>query len=333
MVFIYKPLSEKRNLCTLVKFIAALLVVNGHLFLFGRSQMEFMVPFMDVGACCVSLFFFFSGYGLMASFRSKGSAYLKNFGTRRLVRLIIPLLTAYCVSLIVYAWLVRPIDWQNVFSTLLWGGPYLRYSWYVTEIIVVYFLFYITMKLPIEQKHRLLALSALIVILMVSLYLARQPIWYIESLPGFIMGIWWEFYERRIGKKLTYSSVCTIAVISFCVWFVMWQWMLIGAPYLPAWRYALLAVLLADISFVVVVCAMIALSRFTPPHILPMRSFYEIYLIQNCVMILAGNISGQFFVKWSLTLFGVVVMGTLLYLINQRISTLMTPQRKVTAEA
>ncbi len=50
-------------------------------------------------------------------------------------------------------------------------------------------------------------------------------------------------------------------------------------------------------------------------------------------MILAGNISGQFFVKWSLTLFGVVVMGTLLYLINQRISTLMTPQRKVTAEA
>lgn len=69
-------LSQKRSLCDWVRYIAALLIVNGHLFLFYNPE-SILTPYMNLGACCVSIFFFFSGYGLMTSYERKGDAYLK----------------------------------------------------------------------------------------------------------------------------------------------------------------------------------------------------------------------------------------------------------------
>lgn len=51
-------LSSKRQTCDVAKFLAALAVVNGHIFLFGNYD-GILVRFMNLGACCVALFFFF----------------------------------------------------------------------------------------------------------------------------------------------------------------------------------------------------------------------------------------------------------------------------------
>lgn len=255
------PLHKKRELCALTKYVAALIVVNGHLFIFGNPESP-LTPFMNLGACCVSIFFFFSGYGLMTSYRHKGELYLQGFFGHRMSKVILPLLTAYIVTLPVYAHLKGSINWQNVLETISWGGPYLRFSWYVTEIVVLYVIFFLVMRpaYPIRTKRILLTMSVLI--LMVLLIVARQPNWYIISLPGFIVGIWFEEYEDRLSKLL---SVNAILIASTAIWFFTWQWNLIGANYLAEYRWVYLSYYIYNIAFVCMVVGVISKINITPP--------------------------------------------------------------------
>lgn len=117
-------LSNKRIITDITKFMAALLVVNGHTFMYYSGMPE-LSCWMNLGAQCVSLFLFFSAYGLMCAYEKRGEAYLQGFIPRRIGRILIPWVTAYIVSLSVYALFQGTIDWGDVLSTLYWGGPYL----------------------------------------------------------------------------------------------------------------------------------------------------------------------------------------------------------------
>lgn len=220
-------LSQKRQLTDIIKFITALLVVNGHLFMY-YSNMPQLTQWMNLGAQCVSLFLFFSAYGLMCAYERKGQEYLQGFFTRRICRVLIPLVTAYAVSLPIYAIFKGVIDWQNVFNTLAWGGPYLKFSWYVTEIVVLYVLFYFCAKFSKSDKGLAYILSVSVVMLMLALFVTRQPVWYINGLPCFILGIWYKRHESDVIAFMDRArwSVFTVLALFFIVEF---QWHYVSA--------------------------------------------------------------------------------------------------------
>ncbi|MCM1405584.1 MAG: acyltransferase [[Clostridium] fimetarium] len=242
------PLNRKQDICAIAKYIAALLVVNGHMFLFNGGPAE-MTGFMNLGACCVGLFFFFSGYGLTYSYRTKGDAYLKNFFRKRYIRLLIPLVTAYLITLPIYAVCKGPIKAETLATTLIWGGPYLKFSWYVSEIAVVYLLFFIAMKIGSTYRLKLLILTTLIVALTLGLLITRQPLWYAVSLPGLIIGIWYGEYETRIISQITTKRLRLLTFGFASLWIFFWQWSILGAPILAAYRYAFAASFLSVIFF------------------------------------------------------------------------------------
>jgi membrane-bound acyltransferase YfiQ involved in biofilm formation len=258
------PLCEKKELCNSVKFVAALLVVNGHLFTFGYDDYN-VARFMNLGAYCVSIFFFFSGYGLTYSFSSKGRAYLSGFFSKRLLRVVLPLVVAYAVTLPVYALLRGPVELKTVVSTLVWGGPYLKFSWYVTEIIVVYVLFYVTMILPCRYAIKLRILTCLVAMMMILLLVCHQPIWYVESLPGFVIGIWYQKYEGEILRKLNYSKLVSALLLFALVWLFSWQWDLCCGKVLTQYRYAFVAIFVSNIAFTLFVVSGLMLNKLPPP--------------------------------------------------------------------
>ena len=281
--------------------MAALLVVNGHIFLFGNPTSP-LTRYMNLGPCCVSLFYFLSGYGLIYSYKTRGNAYLKSFFSRRFIKLLMPLLVAYVITLPIYSLLKAPIDWQEVFSTILWGGPYLKFSWYVTEIAGIYLLFYITMRLKAKLVNKLITLSVEILMLMTVLFFANQPIWYIVSLPGFIAGIWYEYYEKRIISKITFQSLIFFIAITVLIWFIAWQWHYTGGFILTAYRYEFISMFVSALLFPIIVIALTFNSRITPPDLLVTHSFYEIYLLQNAAMIISSFFSSDFPTYWVLTM-------------------------------
>lgn len=311
-------LSEKRNLCSIVKYIAALVVVNGHIFLFHLSESP-LAPFMNLGAACVTLFFFLSGYGLIYSYRKSPQGYLKSFFRHRIGRVILPLVTAYLITLPVYALLRGSVEWRQVIDTLAWGGPYLKYSWYVTEIIAVYILFFVSLRIGKTLKFKLTLLSILIMAVMGVLVLTNQPLWYAVSLPGFIMGIWFQPYEKRIYVLFSRRGIILIGILALALWFITWQWPLLVCPILSTYRYEFMAKFLSNVFFPIIMIAILYVMREsgTSPLSIVISSSYEVYLIQNCAMIIAGALAASYTEYWLSTMLIVVILAIMQYSIDR----------------
>lgn len=322
-------LSDKRNLTTVVKFIAALLVVNNHVIAYYGNMPE-INPWICFGSQCVSLFLFFSAYGLMFAFEQNGEVYLQSFLPRRLGRILIPFLTAYSFSLLIYASFKGPIDWVNVVSTLYWGGSYLQFSWYVTEIVILYIVFYMCAKVCKNVRRLSTCLYFAVVLLIALLMFTKQPVWYINGLPCFILGVWYQKNERIILNYIERYKWMLVSVfsIAFLLTF-QWHYMRDFIPALSAYRYAYIAMYLSNLLFVsiVIICinnisdnSNIRIRKLSMGGAI-IRSFYEIYLIQNAVMIIVTSFVLPFGWTWLLIIIGVIILGYAMNMINTNIST------------
>ncbi len=308
-------MCDKRVLCDWVKYIAALLVVNGHLFIFSNPDSP-LSPFMNLGACCVSMFFFFSGYGLMTSYINNGNRYLEGFFRRRLMKVLLPLLTAYVITLPVYALLRGAVDWRMVLKTLAWGGPYLRYSWYVTEIVVLYVVFFLVMRRKSRVDTKRIALTAIVLLMMALLIVTRQPNWYIVSVPGFLIGVWYQAYEERLSRFL--SQNC-ILVISSLVWFFTWQWNLAGREILAAYRWEYMSYYACNMAFVCMIAGVLCRINATLPDSRIIKSSYEVYLMQNCAFIVSSALAVSFAERWFLSIVLAMFIGYSAHNLNRKL--------------
>ncbi len=313
--------KDNHQFTDIVKFITALLVVNGHLFAFGGASPEWTQE-MNIGPLCVSLFLFFSGYGLMCSYEKKGDSYLNGFVVHRLGKLILPLLTAYSVTLPVYAWLKEPIDWCDVIATCYWGGSYLRYSWYVTEILILYVLFYGIMRLKTSIKTKVIGLTLAVLAFMGTMILTHQPIWYIESVPAFLVGIWLQRYERELdtilkkrSQALKYLSViggCMLLTITF-----KWSFVAEHVEILSAYRYQYVSYYAMNLVFIFL--SIFVIKGLTPPHYTNSyisACYYEIYLVQNLAMMISKELTVSFAQHWLCTMLLVMAGGAILHKAN-----------------
>lgn len=315
-------LHQKRELCDVIKFIAALLVINGHLFLFGFKN-EYWIPEMNLGAQCVAIFFFFSGYGLVHSYRTKGETYLHNFFTKRIVKIIIPLLTAYAVYLPVKYFVVGPFEWSEVFFRLFSADSFLKFSWYVSEITLLYLLFYTAFSLPLSTINKNILLSTFTLILMLILsQLENFCTYWIYSTPCFILGTWYALFENKLHtifkNRKTYINTTSCLLILF---FFLFRFDLtIGLfPFLSRWRYQYVAYFLVNILFVIIVLATARLIKPTKSTVYGnqiINSSYEIYLNQGTIITLSSCYLQDSFVIYFAIMFGSVLIGMILHSIN-----------------
>lgn len=312
-----KSLSEKQKFTNILKFVTALFVVNGHLFVFGGGPHSWAQE-MNIGPLCVSLFFFLSGYGLMCSYERKGAAYFKGFLSHRLGRVIFPLITAYIVTLPVYRIVVGEIDWHTVFSTFYWGGPFLRFSWYVTEIVLLYLFFYVIMRSSVSKQHKIYVLTFVILLMMGVLIATKQPIWYIESLPAFMIGFWFQRYEKKMYNEFLTGGSEKIGVVILLSLVLLitfhWHFVVEHVQMLSAFRYQYASYYIMNIVFVIlIIIAMKGVeTHITFPPALT-NSYYEIYLMQSCVMLALRDVTRSFLVYWLGVMLLTVVLAVLMH--------------------
>lgn len=308
-------LCDKRVLCDWVKYIAALLIVNGHVFLFPKPDSPFS-PFMNMGACSVSVFFFFSGYGLMTRYIISGNAYLKGFFKRRIIKILLPLLTAYAITLPVYALLRGPVDWRTFWNTLLWGGPYLRYSWYVTEIVVLYGVFFFIMRIKGRVDAKRVIITIIVLLLIGLLIVTKQPNWYVISTPAFILGVWFQAYEEKLSILLSQNFMLAASCL---VWFFTWQWRLVGQNIFSAYKWEYLSYYICNIAFVCMIAGLLCRMKIRLPNSRVIKSSYEVYLMQNCIFIMLSALSVPFIGYWLLSIVSAIFVGYMVHCLNGKL--------------
>lgn len=279
-----RRLCEKRNLTDSVKMIAAIAVVVCHLFTFYMHHPAWAAE-SQFGSLSVSIFFFLSGYGLMCSYSLKGKKYLEGFCIHRISKIIIPLLTAY----IIYIPILRLINHTGgiieAIQRLFSSNPLLPYSWYVTEITLLYLLFYLVMRFI--PRYKLPALSLAIVFMLAGMLLAGLPHWWINASPCFIIGLWYYKYEHPIMNqmnKVKKQHFITLILLFLCTYRL--DIVQDHIQILSRWRYTYASFYLVNILFILLVLYILQKVNFGKNIKVTQNCYYEIYLMQGTVFLL-----------------------------------------------
>ena len=131
--------------CNSIRGILALIVLFHHIAQRINSGYLFS-EFTKFGFLPVSVFFFFSGYGLMKKHISEAN-YSKGFIKKRIPSLLIPYLIVIFLYWLMYACYGEVYSFADMLDILSRGYIIASASWYIVDIIILYFVFYLSMKL------------------------------------------------------------------------------------------------------------------------------------------------------------------------------------------
>lgn len=219
--YLSRPESEylSKNHTDCLKGIMASLVLMCHL----RGRMPVLNDtvigslFTALGYLSVSVFFFISGYGLMASYKNKGDGYIRDFPKNRI-------LPFYCICLcwtgiyVLFNLLMgKDMAWTEILLSLFFGGTVILNGWYLQTILVFYLLFYVSFRFAGKYKECAVAAGTVLYIAG-CVALGLSTTWY-EAVWCFLLGILWNKYRERIDSVLSekqyYIKIFLSAAVCF----------------------------------------------------------------------------------------------------------------------
>lgn len=209
---IYNELYLSRDTTSSVKGLLALSIVFHHL-----AQRTLGGPifhkFFYTGAISASLFFFFSGYGLMKRYLTD-PGYPKHFLSRRVMPVLLTYLLATGIYWTAYAAFGKAYSLGEIGLVLWQGSPIVPFSWFVINILLFYLVFFMLMRLPHKNPQRILAGAGLFCILWTGFCAGRgYGLFWSDTTPLLAVGMLWAQYEERIlewirKRSLPVSLIC-----------------------------------------------------------------------------------------------------------------------------
>lgn len=283
-------ICEQRQQSQMIKFVASLIVVVGHQTGFYISLPNFWTREFGNGALCVAFFLFMSGYGLFYGIARKRQILDKKWILKRLVKLIVPALTAMLLYVVSELVVGKEVDYTNLLKYWFVSDENLRYGWFVSEIIVLYMAFWASFRFG--EKYAFAILVAILLLSMVVMIIIKSPVWYVQGVPCFLLGMFVakaNLEEINVCRKY---FLCPSKKMGMSVLVLFFLCMKNFAdvqsvvPILNRWKYMYLSYFASDIVFVSIIAYI--LMRLPVCPIMKNRGgyFYEIYLVQGATLLL-----------------------------------------------
>lgn len=171
-----------------VQGFAAVCIILHHLSQELAEKAGALGDFEDLGVLFVGIFFFFSGYGLYTSLKTKEN-YLKGFLKKRLTTILIPFFI--CNSLFAASICIEGAKLSPVEALTLLSGWYLLNShmWYVIEIAILYLAFFAIYRLIKNRTAATVVMGIFVALMITGSLLLKHGDDY--SCSYWFMGEWW----------------------------------------------------------------------------------------------------------------------------------------------
>lgn len=203
-----------------IKGILALVVMLHHISQ-NTAGGVLLREFEPIGYLPVAVFFFFSGYGLLKSYKEK-KGYKEQFFRRRISTILFP----YLIVVLIY-WLLSaigktPYTVEEMLYSFIDGYPKAANSWYILVLLLFYVCFYIFMAIfKKNYKGIVIATAGLCVVWSIICMIIGYGIWWYNSCICIAFGMAWALWEKTIVAFIqnTYCKLFTICLVLVWVLF------------------------------------------------------------------------------------------------------------------
>lgn len=170
-----------------------------------------------LGQMIVTVFLFFSGYGVLESIKKKGKAYVMDIPKHRAFRVWIH----FCMALLLFLALQLAIGKRVtlkrfVLSMLCWESIG-NSNWYIMAIIISYMIAFVAFFLFESDYKKAVVLATILTCIAVAVLMPFRPSRYYNTLLCFPMGLWYSLYGEKWeaylkGKQIRYISVTAVCM-------------------------------------------------------------------------------------------------------------------------
>ena len=289
-----------------MQVFAALMVILHHMVQritnYGAIDKGPVTAWNSFGTLCTSVFFFFSGFGLFKSYKTKEN-YLEGMLRKRLPKILIP----FFVTNIIYLIFVSKGKVSNALDivTSLVGFTLLNSNaWFIVELTVLYTLFYLCFRKAGSDCKAICWLTIFTTILVIAALLLGHDTtkirghwfmgeWWYNTTLIFIMGILFAKYESRVKTFMVrrWKVLLPLSLLIFVGWFILQEYVEAGFGYYKEWPghpgypeklLTLIVQLILCMIFMFIMLLVNLKLEFGNPVLRFLGSFtYEIYLIHD----------------------------------------------------
>lgn len=141
-----------------------------------------------MGILFTSIFFFFSGFGLIRSYEIKEN-YLDGFVRKKLMAVFVPFVVANLIYVIIGLAEGRIVDAFSFFTSVFGITLINTNAWFIVEILILYIAFYFSYKYIKDDRNKLLAVSLVAALMTLTGFLLKHD--YTNINGHWFRGEWW----------------------------------------------------------------------------------------------------------------------------------------------
>ncbi|MCQ2483608.1 MAG: acyltransferase [Clostridia bacterium] len=171
-----------------IQGLCAVSIIIHHLAQDLMEKAGVLSKFSEFGVLFVGVFFFFSGYGLYTSLKTKKN-YLKGFLKKRLTIILVPFYV--CISVFVVSACIcgEKFELKRLISVLTGWSLINDHMWYIVEIAILYILFFVIYRLIKNRTAATVVMTVCTIGMIIgSLLLGHGEDF---SCSFWFMGEWW----------------------------------------------------------------------------------------------------------------------------------------------
>lgn len=214
-------LSKEKT--TAIKGIFILLVFLSHFGSYVQLNNSIDIPYIKLrslwGQTIVTLFLFYSGYGVLESIK-KNKNYVNTIPVTRFLKVLINFDLAVILFWIVQSLLGKKYSAKRIFLSFIGWDGIGNSNWFIFSILCTYIFTYIAFKVYKKNTIKaIVAVTLLTLIFMGFLSIYKEPYWY-DTILCYVFGMWYSLFKEKIEKlvqetNLTYLFSLFISILVF----------------------------------------------------------------------------------------------------------------------
>lgn len=266
-----------------IKGIFILLVFLSHF----NSYVDFSNRFDNIyalfislfGQAMVTMFLFYSGYGVMESIRKKGEVYVVHIPINRV---LMTLLKFDCAIFLYFALglaLKEKYTFNQVILSLIGWESLGNSNWYIFIILFLYLLTYVVfnfLKRSNYEKAIVMVLIEIFVILCTAYFNIRPSYWY-DTMLCYNLGMLYSLYKDKIEAKINCKNIVWFLTFFICVFLELLMF---------KYRSNIFVAILFNLVFCLTVILITMKIKFGNRVLVWLgKHLFEIYILQRIPMI------------------------------------------------
>jgi len=176
----------------------------------------------NIAQLMVTTFFFYSGYGIFESIKSKKQQYINSMPKKRILNTLIKFDIAIFLFFIVSNFLGIKYNLKTILLSLIGWSAVGNSNWYIFIILCLYLITYISFNC-FKNKSDITKINLVLIIAIVFIFVIKEfkePWWY-NTMLCYPFGMYFSYYKKIIESKLKNNKNYIICLICILIIFLI----------------------------------------------------------------------------------------------------------------